>query len=593
MCANKKIIVYQVFTRLFGNTKTLNKPWGTIAENGVGKFADFTNKALSSIKELGVTHIWYTGVLHHALVGEYAHQGISYDHPEIVKGRAGSPYAIKDYYNVNPDLAVDVKHRLEEFEELITRSHQHGLKVVIDIVPNHVARKYQSISKPKGVKDFGEDDDVSKQYEVNNNFYYNPAEFFSTPRWEEGYQPLGGEPYPYQVGDYIENPARWTGNGSRNSQPGYYDWYETAKLNFGVAPDGNKDFDELPDDYQFKNHQTHVEFWQNRNIPDTWLKFRDIVYYWLDKGVDGFRYDMAELVPVEFWSFLNSAIKVKKPTSFLLAEVYEPNLYRPYLGLGKMDYLYDKVSLYDNLKDLIKGQGCADYLIGIQDYKSDIEHQMLHFLENHDEHRVASADFAANAQKAFPAMVVSAMVSTSPIMLYFGQEVGEPALERAGFGSPGRTSIFDYIGVPHHQRWMNHGKFDGGQSTVTEKNTRDFYQRLLKFTANSSAVMGNYQEIHNHNKAHCPNYNDRLFSFVRWCEDEKLIVIVNFQATDAYDLELKLPSDLLCEWGLEDQVYKIEDQLYKQKYHLTVKQGIGCVSIKIAALESLILRVFI
>lgn len=592
MRAKKKLIIYQVFTRLFGNTNTFNKPWGTITENGVGKFTDFTDKALSSIKELGVTHIWYTGLLHHAVITDYSKIGISKDHPEIVKGRAGSPYAIKDYYNVNPDLAVDPAKRLEEFEALIKRSHNHGLKVIIDLVPNHVARNYQSTSKPLVVKDFGEEDDISKQYDVNNNFYYNPNETFAVPKWEDNYVPLGGEEYPYAIEPHTEKPARWTGNGSRDSQPSYYDWYETIKLNFGITPDGRKDFDELPEDYHLKDHQAHYEFWKNKQVPDTWLKFRDIAYYWLDKGVDGFRYDMAELVPVEFWSFLNSSIKIKKPNAFLLAEVYEPNLYRAYLHIGKMDYLYDKVSLYDNLKDLINGHGCSDYIAGIQDYKADIEHEMLHFLENHDEHRIASDDFAGKAERAFPAMVVSATISSSPTMIYFGQEVGEPALERAGFGSPSRTSIFDYIGVPHHQRWMNHGNFDGGQSTAAEKNIRDFYQRLLNFSANSSALMGNYKEIHHHNKAQCQNYNDRLFSFVRWDAKEKLIIVVNFHASDSYDLALQIPSNIIVNWNLNDGIYKAEDQLYKQKKHeIIVQDSSGIGYIKIEPLESLVLKV--
>ena len=123
----KKQVVYQVFTRLFGNTNTTNKPWGTIEDNGVGKFNDFTAKALKEIKDLGVSHIWYTGVPHHAIIRDYTKYGIDNDDPDVVKGRAGSPYAVKDYYNVNPDLAVNVENRLEEFESLIKRTHEAGL----------------------------------------------------------------------------------------------------------------------------------------------------------------------------------------------------------------------------------------------------------------------------------------------------------------------------------------------------------------------------------------------------------------------------------------------------------------------------------
>ena len=103
----KKYNIYQVFTRLFGNTNTTNHPWGNIDTNGVGKFSHFTEKALNEIRDLGITHVWFTGVPHHALVNDYTHIGIDNDHPSVVKGRAGSPYAVKDYYSVNPDLADD------------------------------------------------------------------------------------------------------------------------------------------------------------------------------------------------------------------------------------------------------------------------------------------------------------------------------------------------------------------------------------------------------------------------------------------------------------------------------------------------------
>ena len=161
-----KIVVYQVFTRLFGNTNTTNKSWGTIEENGVGKFNDFTDEALEAIKELGVSHMWYTGVLHHAMVTDYSEFGLPGDDPDVVKGRAGSPYSVKDYYNVNPDLAEDPARRIEEFEALIARTHAHGLKVIIDIVPNHVARTYHSVTNPKGVSDFGASDDIAHSYYV-------------------------------------------------------------------------------------------------------------------------------------------------------------------------------------------------------------------------------------------------------------------------------------------------------------------------------------------------------------------------------------------------------------------------------------------
>ena len=588
----KKEVVYQVFTRLFGNTNTTNKPWGTLEVNGVGKFADFTDKALKEIKDLGVTYIWYTGVPHHDVITDYTKYGISNDDPDVVKGRAGSPYAVKDYYNVNPDLAVDPTKRLQEFNALIERTHKAGLKVIIDIVPNHVARNYKSLTNPIGVEDFGASDDKTVVYDINNNFYYNPGEAFQVPNWRNGYVPLGGEKHPLLDHIFDENPAKWTGNGSQASQPDMNDWYETVKINYGISPDGKKDFNELPDGFENEDYKTHFNFWKDKIVPDSWIKFKDIAMYWLDFGVDGFRFDMAEMVPVEFWSFMNSSIKMKNPEAFILAEVYNPNLYRDYIKKGKMDYLYDKVQLYDTLKHVMQGHGSTDHIPQIQDYLKDIEHNMLHFLENHDEQRIASPEFAGNAEKGKPAMVVSATISTSPTMIYFGQEVGEPGAEHAGFGSPSRTSIFDYIGVPNHQRWLNNKKFDGGQSTVHEKALRDFYKRLLNLTINSSALAGNYQDIHQFNREHTEWYNDKVLSFVRWSDDEQLIVVSNFSPNDAFGFELQLPKNLVKELQLSEGIHMVNDQL-NNIYNSTLKveDSKALVRIDIKPLESFILKI--
>ena len=592
MVIKKKEVVYQVFTRLFGNTNTTNKPWGTIEENGVGKFNGFTAKALKEIKDLGVTHIWFTGVPHHGVIRDYTTFGISNDDPDVVKGRAGSPYAVKDYYNVNPDLAENVKHRLEEFQDLIKRTHEAGLKVIIDIVPNHVARNYKSISKPEGIKDFGEDDDTSVIYHVNNNFYYNPNEMFKVPVWKNGYSPLGNEKHPLEDGEFPEMPAKWTGNGSRLSQPDMNDWYETVKINYGISPEGKKDFDELPEGFENENYEKHFNFWKDKTVPNSWIKFRDIALYWLEMGVDGFRYDMAEMVPVEFWSFMNSSVKMKDADAFLLAEVYNPALYRDYIKKGKMDYLYDKVQLYDTIKSVMQGKGKTDYIPPILDDLKDIEHHMLHFLENHDEQRLASPEFAGNAEKGKPAMVVSATSTTAPTMIYFGQEVGEDGSENAGFGTSTRTSIFDYVSVPAHQRWVNNKEFDGGQLTNEEKNLRDFYKRLLNFTISSSALVGDYQDIHLYNREHTEGYSAKVLSFVRWSDDEKLIIVSNFDNKKSYGFELKIPKHVIEPWKLAEKTYDVEDQLYNQfNTTLIVENGIGTIKIKLDALQSFILKI--
>jgi glycosidase len=588
----KKEVVYQVFTRLFGNTNATNKPWGTLEENGVGKFNDFTEKALTEIKELGVTYIWYTGVPHHDVITDYTEFGISNDDPDVVKGRAGSPYAVKDYYNVNPDLAENPANRLQEFEALVARTHKIGLKVLIDIVPNHVARNYEGLTNPEGVTDFGAEDDKTLTYHVDNNFYYNPGRAFQVPEWKDGYRPLGGEKHPLANGEFDENPAKWTGNGSRLSQPEMNDWYETVKINYGVDPDGKHDFNELPDSFENEDYKAHFEFWKDKTVPNSWIKFKEIALYWIEKGVDGFRFDMAEMVPVEFWSYMNSAIKMKNPDAFLLAEVYQPDLYREYIKKGKMDYLYDKVQLYDTLKNIMQGHGKTDNIPPIQEYLKDIEHHMIHFLENHDEQRIASPEFAGSAAKGKPAMVVSATISTAPTLIYFGQELGEPGAENAGFGKPSRTSIFDYIGVPTYQRWVNDKQFDGGQSTQEEKDLRDFYKRLLNFTINSAALVSNYQDLHTFNRANTENYTDKVLSFARWSDDEKLVIISNFEAEKSYEFELKLPEDLIKSWNLEDGSYSISDQLYgNYSSELKVENQQGSISIKMEPLESFILKI--
>ncbi|PTO64945.1 alpha-amylase family protein [Vibrio splendidus] len=579
---NKKHSIYQVFTRLFGNQNTQNTPWGTIEQNGVGKFSDFTNKALTEIRELGITHIWYTGVPNHAVINDYKHIGISDDHPSVVKGRAGSPYAVKDYYSVNPDLADNPAQRLQEFEALIKRSHDNGLKVIIDIVPNHIARNYQGLNNPEGVRDFGDQDDTTVEYHRNNNFYYIPDSAFELPEIEPAFIPLGGEQHPNLASPFLESPAKWTGNGSRLSKPNFDDWYETVKINYGVRPDGSKDFPELPDDYAMRDHLAHYHFWQQVDVPDSWIKFRDIALYWLEKGVDGFRYDMAEMVPVEFWSYLNSSIKVKNQDAFLMAEVYQPDLYRDYIRMGKMDYLYDKVDLYDGLKAIMQGKASTAIIPEIQHQMMDIEHHMMHFLDNHDEQRVASPEFVGNPHIAKPAMLVSALLSSSPTMIYFGQEVGEPGAENAGFGQPSRTSIFDYIGVPQHQKWMNGGKFDGGQLNDDEKQLRLFYQQVMTFSLNHSSMTGAYQDLHQSNQL-----SDSVYAFLRFDNQELVIAAANFSQSKTDHIQLEVTAEVIQKLGIADGSYALKEHIEGiQQQTLYVENGVGYFSAELKPLAA-------
>ena len=415
---------------------------------------------------------------------------------------------------------------------------------------------------------------------------------FKVPVSKNNYRPLGGEKSTLNDGFFKENPAKWTGNGSRKAQPDFNDWYETVKINYGVRPDGSADFDLLPEEYKRKSVKEHYMYWRNKKVPNSWGKFRDIALYWLDKGVDGFRYDMAEMVPVEFWSYMNSSIKMKNSNAILLAEVYNSSKYRDYIYKGKMDYLYDKVALYDTIKSIVKGTGKTDHITKVLTDLEDIEHHMLHFLENHDEHRFSSLEFAGSADKAKPAMLVSTTSTTAPTMLYFGQEVGEKALENPGFGKASRTSIFDYVGVPAHQRWMNNGLFDGGKLSAEEKDLRDFYKRLFGFTIQSSALMGDYYDLHALNRNSNLNYSDKLFSYARWSDTEKLIILANFSSKNHDIMNFVIPKELVDKMNLKDGKYALTEQLFGvENSTLFVENSTGSFRIKLNKLSSLILNI--
>lgn len=533
----KKMVVYQMMTRLFGNKTAVNKPYGTLAENGVGKFNDVNGAALRSLKEMGITHVWYTGVIEHAVLTDYRTYGIALDDADVVKGRAGSPYAIKDYYDVNPDLAVNVPDRMKEFEQLVERTHINGLKVLIDFVPNHVARAYKSDRKPAGVKDLGEHDDKTVKFSPNNNFYYLPGESFVVPK---DFKSIPADSlYPAADGKFAETPAKVTGNNQFTSSPGVNEWFETVKLNYGV-------------DIQ-NNNKTWFD-----PVPDTWIKMKDILVFWANKNIDGFRCDMAEMVPVEFWNWAIPQVKSVNPELVFVAEIYNPAQYKNYLQTGKFDYLYDKVQLYDTLRGLINNQRSANDIDVIQKSLEGINASMLHFLENHDEQRIASPDFAGNAWKIIPAMVMSATIDQGPVMIYFGQEVGEPGAGAEGFGgNDGRTTIFDYWGVPEHQKWMNGGAFDGGLLSEEQKKLRQFYSSLLNIAQKNPAIVnGSYKTISQLHDIH---------AFIRVSGDERLLIVSNFDKKPA-QLNLVLTAD---DGGLlkiqADKTYTAKDLLWNAK----------------------------
>jgi len=551
-----KLIIYQLLPRYFGNTKTLNKYYGSIDENGSGKFNDISDKALQEIKKMGFTHVWFTGVIEHATMTDYSAYGIKADDPDIVKGRAGSPYAIKDYYDVDPDLAVNVKNRMVEYQALIDRTHKNGLKVIMDLVPNHVARTYASDVKPAGVRDFGQDDDKSKAFDPKNDFYYMPGQPFVVPA---GYNPGGDEfKSPLKDGHFDENPARATGNDVFSAAPSINDWFETMKLNYGV-------------DYQH-GRTPHFD-----PIPPLWNKIYDILKFWSAKGVDGFRCDMVEMVPFEFWGWVIPKLKTEHPDLIFIGEAYNSALYSQYINTGKFDYLYDKVGLYDAIRRLT----CNDHKATTWDinqvWNNDskgIDEHMLRFMENHDEQRIASSQFAGDPWLAVPGMIVTATLSTGPVMIYNGQEVGEPAKGREGFsGDDGRTSIFDYWGVPEQQKWMNGGKFDGGQLSDDQKKLRGFYSTLLNVVRNNEALSaGNFWELMLANEKQ-PGFDQHLYIFLRYTDKQRILVITNFNRSES-NIQVKLPDDLLRHLNLSGKK-EFTDLLSGNKFNTdNIEEGI-------------------
>jgi glycosidase len=502
-----KLTIYQLLLRLFGNANTNRVPNGSIIENGCGKFNRITETVLQETKKLGISHIWYTGILEHATCTDYTAFGIAKDHSAVVKGKAGSPYAIKDYYDVDPDLAENVPNRMQEFEALLARTHQAGMKVIIDFVPNHVSRQYHSDAAPCGTVDLGENDNPNHAFDPQNNFYYLPNQLFAGQ-----FNLLKDEKEPY-----YEYPAKASGNNVFSALPTVNDWYETVKLNYGIdyAGGGARHFSP---------------------IPDTWNKMRDILLFWAAKGVDGFRCDMAEMVPIEFWSYAISSVKQQFKDSIFIAEIYNPAAYRSYIDFGGFDYLYDKVGMYDTLRAIVQGNEPARRISMAWQKECDILPKMLYFLENHDEQRIASRFFAGEPHKAVPAMIVVSTLTVSPVMVYAGQELGEAATDAEGFsGDDGRTTIFDYWCVESLRRWYEK------ELSEEQQSLRTFYQKLLNVALSEPAI--NHGEMFDLMYMNCDHEGfdpAKQFAFLRKSGEELILVCVNF-GEQGKNLSINIP----------------------------------------------------
>ncbi len=522
----EKVVIYQVLPRLFGNSNTTRKENGTLEENGCGKLNNFTDAVLARIHDMGFTHIWYTGVIRHATQTNYSSYGIPTQHAEVVKGKAGSPYAITDYYDIDPDLAENVSMRMSEWESLIERTHKAGMKVIMDFVPNHVAREYHSIRKPAGVRDLGEDDDKNMHFSIQNNFYYTWGDLDlnevrqSRPAFT-AYAAKDAKIFE----PYTECPAKATGNDRFDNRPSVNDWYETVKLNYGI-------------DYcDAGGRSYHYE-----PVPNTWGKMTDILLYWAGKGVDGFRCDMAEMVPTAFWSYATQILKARYPEIVVIGEVYDPNQYRNYVKAG-FDYLYDKVGMYDCLRGVIRGERPAASITHEWQVVDDIRDHMLYFLENHDEQRIASDFFCGNAEKAIPAAALSLFFQKNPFMLYSGQEFGERGMDKEGFsGEDGRTTIFDYWSpetLAH--AYQAPGSPAAHQQSVASKALAAQYRQLLRLANEERAIREgdtfdlmyvNPQSEHFDPRCH--------FAFLRKKGGEAMLVVLNFSA-EARELGVCIP----------------------------------------------------
>ena len=547
--ASSKIIIYQVFTRLYGNKNTTRKEHGSLVENGCGKLNDFTPTTLKKIRAMGVSHIWYTGVIRHATQTDYTAYGIPRQHPAVVKGKAGSPYAITDYYDIDPDLAVDVNNRMAEFEALVERSHKAGLKVIIDFVPNHVARQYHSVCAPAGVKDLGEDDNPQNGFDPQNNFYYCPGQRF-TP-----YLDL----YHGEAEPYVEEPAKATGNDCFHNAPGMNDWYETVKLNYGL-------------DY-YAGRVGHFN-----PIPNTWDKMTDILLFWASKGVDGFRCDMAEMVPAAFWHWATDKVKYRYPHIVFIGEVYNPAEYRNYLWAG-FDYLYDKVGMYDVVRDVMCGRQSVHAITGAWQATDDIRQHMLYFLENHDEQRIASLFFAGDARKGVPGLVVSALLQQNPFMLYFGQEYGEAGMDKEGFsGQDGRTTIFDYWSVDTIVRAASR------KYTLREKYLFDIYNKVLNIAVTEKAVIQGqmFDLMYVNGQYH------RQYIFMRKAGAEVLLVVANFDDIAA-EVHATIPAHAFDYLGIKEKNAVATDLLSGAKLKIQLQRD-GSIPLAVEPLSAIVLK---
>ena len=505
----EKSIIYQIFPRYWGDRAGKQKKGGTLDENGCGKFSNIDRESLDYFKSLGVTHLWLTGIVRHA-TGEST-GGCTASSPDWVKGRAGSPYAITDYYDVNPYLADKPERRMEEFKELLKRVHNAGLKVIIDFVPNHVARDYTSFTAlhpaPTGMPSLGSDDDKSVHWREENDFFYYPGTELKLPIKSQTYKEL---------------PALASGN-AYTAEPAVNDWYDTVKINYC---------------------DTHT---------GTWDKMLDIVRFWAGMGVDGFRCDMVELVPADFFTWLIREIHKQYPEIVFIAEVYQKELYSKYIREVGFDLLYDKSGMYDTIRAIVQ-KNTDDSGVPVEAWQStrkitwnwqslgDLQPYMLNFLENHDEQRFASDFFGKDAGNVFAALYASLYFNRASFMIYSGQEVGERGMYQEGFsGKDGRSTIFDWYTSDKVRKLWRY--IHGDMKALARKDVallERYRSALTQATGNRAVISGSTYDLCYCNLSSDGFCVDRHFAFLRDCGDDTVLVACNFSNVDA-EMELSIP----------------------------------------------------
>ena len=505
----EKSIIYQIFPRYWGDRAGKQKKGGTLDENGCGKFSNIDRESLDYFKSLGVTHLWLTGIVRHA-TGEST-GGCTASSPDWVKGRAGSPYAITDYYDVNPYLADKPERRMEEFKDLLKRVHNAGLKVIIDFVPNHVARDYTSFTAlhpaPTGMPSLGSDDDKSVHWREENDFFYYPGTELKLPVKSQTYKEL---------------PALASGN-AYTAEPAVNDWYDTVKINYC---------------------DTHT---------GTWDKMLDIVRFWAGMGVDGFRCDMVELVPADFFTWLIREIHKQYPEIVFIAEVYQKELYSKYIREVGFDLLYDKSGMYDTVRAIVQ-KNTDDSGVPVEAWQStrkitwnwqslgDLQPYMLNFLENHDEQRFASDFFGKDAGNVFAALYASLYFNRASFMIYSGQEVGERGMYQEGFsGKDGRSTIFDWYTSDKVRKLWRY--IHGDMKALDRKDVallERYRSALTQATGNRAVISGSTYDLCYCNLSSDGFCVDRHFAFLRDCGDDTVLVACNFSNVDA-EMELSIP----------------------------------------------------